>query len=102
MPSESKRLRIALRGAIQGVGFRPFVYPLANELRLLGWVRNTPAGVEVEVEGPHENLEQFLLRIGSEKPPRSILTGMEPSWLDRLDTLTLPSVTAQPRHRNQR
>ena len=47
----SKRLRVEIRGAVQGVGFRPFVYRLATELRLAGWVLNDVRGVEVEVEG---------------------------------------------------
>ena len=48
------RLRVDFRGAVQGVGFRPFLYRLATELDLTGWVRNGPAGVTCEVEGPAE------------------------------------------------
>ncbi len=46
-----RRVHIAIRGAVQGVGFRPFIYRLANELRLTGWVLNSPQGVFVEAEG---------------------------------------------------
>ncbi len=46
------RLKIILRGAVQGVGFRPFVYRLAAEADLNGWVNNSPQGVFIEVEGP--------------------------------------------------
>ncbi|MFA6094238.1 MAG: acylphosphatase, partial [Elusimicrobiota bacterium] len=56
------RLRIALTGAVQGVGFRPFVYRLARELRLSGWVLNGPSGVRIEAEGPRPALERFLRR----------------------------------------
>ena len=45
------RLRIVVRGAVQGVGFRPFVYRLATGMGLTGWVNNSPQGVFVEVEG---------------------------------------------------
>ena len=45
------RLRILLTGAVQGTGFRPFVYRLARELGLTGFVRNTAGGVWIEVEG---------------------------------------------------
>ena len=43
--------RILVNGIVQGVGFRPFVYGLAKELNLVGWIRNTSAGVDIEVEG---------------------------------------------------
>jgi hydrogenase maturation protein HypF len=44
------RLRIEVRGQVQGVGFRPFVHRLASAMGLGGWVRNVGAGVEIEVE----------------------------------------------------
>ncbi|MDA8049675.1 MAG: acylphosphatase [Rhodospirillales bacterium] len=46
-----ERVRIAITGAVQGVGFRPFVYRLASEAGLAGFVRNTGAGVLIEAEG---------------------------------------------------
>ena len=76
------RLRIIIRGAVQGVGFRPFVFRLATELGLKGWVNNSAQGVFVEVEGRAPLLEQFLLRVEKEKPPRSSIQSLEPSWLD--------------------
>ena len=47
----TRRRRHTVQGIVQGVGFRPFVYRLAHELNLTGWVRNTPAGVEIEIQG---------------------------------------------------
>ena len=76
------RLKLAVRGAVQGVGFRPFVFRLAEELKLAGWVNNSPQGVFIEVEGPRAALEKFLLRLEIEKPPRSFIQSLEPSWLD--------------------
>jgi hydrogenase maturation protein HypF len=76
------RLRVVIRGAVQGVGFRPFVYRLATELGLVGWVNNTPQGVFIEVEGDQKLLENFLLRIEREKPPRSFIQSLESSFLD--------------------
>ena len=76
------RLKIAVRGAVQGVGFRPFVYRLANELGLAGWVNNSLQGVFLEVEGRRADAEQFLLRLETEKPPRSSIQSLESSWLD--------------------
>jgi hydrogenase maturation protein HypF len=76
------RLKLVVRGAVQGVGFRPFVFRLAEELKLAGWVNNSPQGVFIEVEGPHSALEKFLLRLEAEKPPRSFIQSLESSWLD--------------------
>ena len=76
------RLRLVIRGAVQGVGFRPFVHRLATGLGLNGWVNNSPHGVFIEVEGPRSNLERFLLRLETDKPPRSSIHSLESSWLD--------------------
>ncbi|MDR3458879.1 MAG: carbamoyltransferase HypF [Verrucomicrobiae bacterium] len=76
------RLKLAVHGAVQGVGFRPFVHRLAGELGLPGWVQNSPQGVVIEVEGGRDRLEQFRLRLETEKPPRSFIQSLEASWLD--------------------
>ena len=76
------RLKIAVRGAVQGVGFRPFVHRLAAELGLAGWVNNSSQGVFIEAEGPRASLDQFLLRLQTEKPPRSFIQSLESWWLD--------------------
>jgi hydrogenase maturation protein HypF len=73
---------MALRGAVQGVGFRPFVYRLATELDLRGWVLNSSQGVFLEVEGPELRLDAFLLRIDQEKPPRAFIQSFEYSFLN--------------------
>ncbi|HSM52333.1 MAG TPA: acylphosphatase, partial [Thermoanaerobaculia bacterium] len=77
----NERLGIAIRGAVQGVGFRPFVFRLAEELSLSGWVRNGPRGVEIELEGPRARLEEFLARLPAEKPPPALLQEVEVTWL---------------------
>jgi len=76
------RLKLTIRGAVQGVGFRPFIYRLAAELELDGWVNNTARGVFVEVEGAREKLYQFLLRVESEKPAISFIQSLESSFAD--------------------
>ncbi|MGC3958582.1 MAG: carbamoyltransferase HypF [Verrucomicrobiota bacterium] len=81
-PEMTTRLRLAVRGAVQGVGFRPFVYRLANELGLTGWVNNSPQGVGIEIEGPRPALEEFRFRLETEKPPRSSIQSCEATWLD--------------------
>ncbi len=76
------RLRLEIRGMVQGVGFRPFVYRLATELELVGWVNNTSRGVFVEVEGSSDRLERFLSRVVAEPPPRASIQSLESAWLD--------------------
>ena len=79
MPNE--RLRVAVRGAVQGVGFRPFVHRLAGELGLAGWVANDAGGAVLEVEGDADAVRRFLVRLPAELPPHSALTGLEPTFL---------------------
>jgi hydrogenase maturation protein HypF len=76
------RLHGVIRGAVQGVGFRPFVYRLARELALTGWVQNTPQGVLVEADGPRDSLNNFVLRLKQDRPPRSFIQSFEFSYLD--------------------
>lgn len=76
------RLHMSLHGAVQGVGFRPFVYRLAVEMGLNGWVLNSSQGVFVEVEGERQALDTFVSRLEKEKPPRAYIQGMGTSFLD--------------------
>ncbi|NTU66015.1 MAG: carbamoyltransferase HypF, partial [Chloroflexi bacterium] len=63
--------RIHITGVVQGVGFRPFVYGLATRYDLRGWVCNTSAGVDIEVAGPGDLLDQFVTALTVEAPPLS-------------------------------
>ncbi len=64
-------LRVHITGIVQGVGFRPFVYNLATRLDLKGWVKNTSAGVEMEVDGDQKSLDLFLKQLRDEAPALS-------------------------------
>jgi hydrogenase maturation protein HypF len=66
-----ERRQIQVRGIVQGVGFRPFVYRLANELGLAGWVRNDGDGVTVEAEGSAARLQALQRRLRDDAPPRA-------------------------------
>ena len=77
--------RIALTGTVQGVGFRPFVYRLARELGLGGWVRNDAAGVTVEAFGPAAALDDLERRLVSDRPPAA-----------RVETLRAVSIPDEP------
>ena len=65
------RTRIQVRGIVQGVGFRPFVYRLAQELDLAGFVNNDGAGVTIEVEGNPRRIELLARRLAKEAPPEA-------------------------------
>lgn len=80
--AERARARVVVHGAVQGVGYRPFVFRLATELQLHGWVLNSSQGVFIEVEGAIEILQQFLLRLGKERPPRAVVQSEESSFHD--------------------
>ncbi len=64
----TQRLILKVQGAVQGVGFRPFIYRLAQDLHLQGWIQNTSQGVVIEVEGHIENVQAFQQRWHREKP----------------------------------
>jgi hydrogenase maturation protein HypF len=64
-----RRIRIRLRGIVQGVGFRPFVHHLARELHLGGFVSNSSAGLVAEVEGEPAALDRFVRAVAAEPPP---------------------------------
>jgi hydrogenase maturation protein HypF len=68
---EVRREAITVRGVVQGVGFRPFVYRLATEEGLAGFIGNDTGGVTIEVEGPAERVEAFRRRLKAEAPPLS-------------------------------
>uniref|UniRef100_A0A832I2F7 Carbamoyltransferase n=1 Tax=Eiseniibacteriota bacterium TaxID=2212470 RepID=A0A832I2F7_UNCEI len=79
--TDRARLGIGIRGAVQGVGFRPFVWRLAHALGLAGWVVNDARGVVLEVEGPRAACEAFLARVGAEAPPAARIHALEHAWL---------------------
>ena len=74
----ARRLRLVVTGLVQGIGFRPFIYRLARDLHLPGFIRNSNSGVEIEVEGVQTLLQGFIDRLKTELPPRA-----------RIDSLTI-------------
>ncbi|MBI5512017.1 MAG: carbamoyltransferase HypF [Deltaproteobacteria bacterium] len=71
------RLGLDVAGAIQGVGFRPFVFRLAHELDLSGFVANDPAGVRIEIEGEAEALARFRERLQRELPDAATILDLQ-------------------------
>ena len=76
-PIEKTARFLRVRGIVQGVGFRPFVYNLANNLGLSGSVRNTSQGVEILLEGQPGIIELFINILQSEPPPLARIDSVE-------------------------
>ena len=76
-------IKINITGVVQGVGFRPFVYSLAKKHDLHGWVRNTSAGVVIEVDGTEEVITRFVKELKADIPPLA--------RIDTFKTKTCPS-----------
>ncbi|MFD7436245.1 carbamoyltransferase HypF [Streptomyces sp. NPDC059861] len=72
-----RRARVVVRGVVQGVGFRPYLYGLATELRLAGHVTNTGDGVLVEVEGAPDAVARFCRGIAPGAPPLALVEAVE-------------------------
>ncbi|ACF12034.1 (NiFe) hydrogenase maturation protein HypF [Chlorobaculum parvum NCIB 8327] len=85
--SHCERRRIEVRGIVQGVGFRPFVWRLAHQLDLAGFVCNASSGVVIEVEGEPNALDRFEAALRDEAPPLS--------RIDSIDRQSIPSVCGE-------
>jgi hydrogenase maturation protein HypF len=70
---------IRVHGVVQGVGFRPFVWRVARELGICGWVRNDSGGVEIAAEGTRSELDALLQRLRREAPPRARIDALQAS-----------------------
>jgi hydrogenase maturation protein HypF len=68
---------IRVRGVVQGVGFRPFVFRLAHENALAGWVLNAGEGVEIHLEGDHDRLDAFVQSLCTDAPPAAAITTLD-------------------------
>jgi hydrogenase maturation protein HypF len=77
------RVRARVQGVVQGVGFRPFVYRLAREEQLGGFVLNDERGVVLEVDGRADAVESFLARLARESPPLAVVESVD---CDRLES----------------
>src|SRR6476660_8593508 len=68
------RRHIDVKGIVQGVGFRPYIYRLATERGLAGTIHNTSSGVSVEIEGPSDCVEDFVAHLRTGAPPLAYVT----------------------------
>ncbi len=88
---------IRVRGVVQGVGFRPFVFRLARANSLAGWVLNEPEGVDIHVEGPEPAVESFLSELASRPPAAAQIAGID---VQSSDAVGLSDFTIRESHRN--
>ena len=75
-----QRAIVNVRGVVQGVGFRPFVYRLATQHHLFGWVRNTSGKVEIEVEGNKTEIRKFLQELETQAPPMARIEDIQTTF----------------------
>ena len=102
-----RRLHIQVRGIVQGVGFRPFVYKLAKSLDLTGYVFNSSSGVTIEIEGGQSKVDGFLKTLRNDPPQLAEITQIITASLIESDgSAVLPlrasRAYAAPRDRRER
>ncbi|MBN1590097.1 MAG: carbamoyltransferase HypF [Pirellulales bacterium] len=83
--STIERVAIAVRGVVQGVGFRPFVYNTARAAGLTGWVRNETDRVRIEIQGSRAALDVFLNNLKHHAPPQSQIDSVEVESIDLIE-----------------
>jgi hydrogenase maturation protein HypF len=97
--STARRLAIEVRGVVQGVGFRPFVYAAAQKWGLAGWVLNEADTVRIEVQGGQGALEAFCEALRSAHPPQARIDSLDVSetacQLDSSETFEIRSSTGE-------
>nr|WP_321467189.1 carbamoyltransferase HypF [uncultured Desulfobulbus sp.] len=101
---ETVTLRISVRGIVQGVGFRPFVYRLAHALNLVGTVINDGDGVEILVAGPESEVQSFARRLPREVPPAARIVELAVETVDTVlegDSFTILPSRTSPRPSTQ-
>jgi hydrogenase maturation protein HypF len=77
-PGAISQRKLRVTGIVQGVGFRPFVYRLARDHHLAGWVCNTSAGVEIQVEGAAPAVDSFVRQLSADAPPLARIDAILP------------------------
>ena len=77
--------KVLVEGIVQGVGFRPFVYRIATELELTGYVRNLGNVVEIIIQGSEDQLADFIYKLQNELPPIAKINNLETEELDDIE-----------------
>lgn len=90
-----RRLEIVVLGVVQGVGFRPFIYRIAKDEGLTGFIGNNTDGVSIEVEGPAERVDAFIARLRSQAPPMARIDAVHITELNCIGDSDFRIVTSQ-------
>ncbi len=83
--SNVQRKRLVVKGIVQGVGFRPFIYNLAKKLGIAGWIVNSNEGVVIEAEGKARSLDDFAHLLQTTKPKNASIDDIEISFLEPIN-----------------
>ncbi len=83
--------KVKVNGIVQGVGFRPFVYQLANRYGLKGEVANTSSGVSIHIEGDWQQIESFCSDLAAKRPPLALITeiSIQPAKLESFNDFSI-------------
>ncbi len=92
---------ITIKGLVQGVGFRPFIYKLAHDLNLRGTVKNNTAGVFIELQSTPLEKDVFIERVRREKPKVSRITAIEVREAERVSNFNQFTITASLSNLNE-
>lgn len=95
------RKKIIVTGIVQGVGFRPFIYNLAKSFGLVGWVFNSLDGVEIEVEGSQEKVNEFIKQIPLKKPTISKVDNVSAEIIPTINDKTFEITFSETASQNQ-
>jgi hydrogenase maturation protein HypF len=93
---KSSAMHIHVNGIVQGVGFRPFIYGLATHMELVGWVRNSSAGVDIHLEGEKGALSSFLDSLTSDAPPLAKIHDVHFTWVSPEGFTHFEIISSQP------
>ncbi|HNZ14060.1 MAG TPA: Sua5/YciO/YrdC/YwlC family protein, partial [Anaerolineaceae bacterium] len=96
MSPEIVGLKIRVGGIVQGVGFRPFVFGLAEQCKVTGWVRNTSSGVEIEINGTTEAVSQFAETLRTSPPPLARIDRFETERISPNGAVDFQILVSQP------
>ncbi len=89
-------VHVHIEGVVQGVGFRPFVFKLANNLKLKGWVCNGVDGVHLEVGGHEQQIEEFLQQLKDHAPEESYITRFVVDEISEIEVTDFRIVDSNP------
>ena len=93
-----RRVQVRIQGIVQGVGFRPYIYKIANQNRVAGWVRNQADGVEIEASGPDRQVAEFIRAISATPPPLARIVDIQ---VEELTYQELPPFRILESHQSQ-